>query len=49
MTQGYGPQDPNQPGYGQQPPQQHYGSQPPPYGNQAQHGYGQPPAPATAR
>ncbi len=27
MTQGYGPQDPNQPGYGQQPPQSQ-----PPYG-----------------
>jgi uncharacterized RDD family membrane protein YckC len=47
MTQGYGPQDPNQPGYGQQPPQQPpYGSQPPPYGTPAQPGYGQPPAPA---
>ena len=44
MTQGYGPQDPNQPGYGQQPPQQPYGSQPPPYGTPAQPGYGQPPA-----
>ena len=42
MTQGYGPQDPNQP-YGQQPPQP-YGS-PPPYGTPAQGGYG-PPAPA---
>jgi uncharacterized RDD family membrane protein YckC len=43
MTQGYGPQDPNQP-YGQQPPQP-YGS-PPPYGTPAQGGYGQPvPAP----
>ena len=42
MTQGYGPQDPNQPGYGQQPPQP-YG-QPPPYGTPAQPGY--PPAPA---
>jgi len=41
MTQGYGPQDPNQPGYGQQPPQP-YGGQPP-YGTPAQ-GYGQPPA-----
>jgi uncharacterized RDD family membrane protein YckC len=40
MTQGYGPQDPNQPGYGQQPPQP-YG-QPPPYGTPAQPGYGQP-------
>jgi uncharacterized RDD family membrane protein YckC len=40
MTQGYGPQDPNQPGYGQQPPQP-YG-QPPPYGTPAQGGYGQP-------
>jgi uncharacterized RDD family membrane protein YckC len=39
MTQGYGPQDPNQP-YGQQPPQP-YGS-PPPYGTPAQPGYGQP-------
>jgi uncharacterized RDD family membrane protein YckC len=45
MTQGYGPQDPNQPGYGQQPPQAPYGSQPP-YGTPAQPGYGQPPAPA---
>ena len=44
MTQGYGPQDPNQPGYGQQ-PQPPYGSQPPPYGP-PQPGYGQPPAPA---
>jgi uncharacterized RDD family membrane protein YckC len=43
MTQGYGPQDPNQPGYGQQPPQP-YGGQPPPYGTPAQPGY--PPAPA---
>ena len=43
MTQGYGPQDPNQPGYGQ-PPQPPYGSQPP-YGT-PQPGYGQPPAPA---
>jgi uncharacterized RDD family membrane protein YckC len=42
MTQGYGPQDPNQPGYGQQ-PQPPYGSQPP-YGT-PQPGYGQPPAP----
>ena len=43
MTQGYGPQDPNQP-YGQ-PPQQPYGS-PQPYGTPAQGGYGQPvPAP----
>jgi uncharacterized RDD family membrane protein YckC len=43
MTQGYGPQDPNQP-YGQQPPQP-YGS-PQPYGTPAQGGYGQPaPAP----
>jgi uncharacterized RDD family membrane protein YckC len=46
MTQGYGPQDPNQPGYGQQPPQAPYGSQPPPYGTPAQPAYGQPPAPA---
>jgi uncharacterized RDD family membrane protein YckC len=48
MTQGYGPQDPNQPGYGQQPPQAQppYGSQPP-YGAPAP-GYGQPPAPAAA-
>ena len=38
MTQGYGPQDPNQPGYGQQPQPQ------PPYGT-PQPGYGQPPAP----
>jgi hypothetical protein len=44
MTQGYGPQDPNQPGYGQQ-PQPPYGSQPQPYGA-PQPGYGQPPAPA---
>jgi uncharacterized RDD family membrane protein YckC len=41
MTQGYGPQDPNQPGYGQQPPQAPYGDQPP-YGTPAQPGYGQP-------
>ena len=42
MTQGYGPQDPNQPGYGQQPPQPPpYGSQPPPYGTPAPGGYGQ--------
>jgi uncharacterized RDD family membrane protein YckC len=46
MTQGYGPQDPNQPDYGQQPPQYPYGGQPPPYGTPAQPGYGQPPAPA---
>ena len=39
MTQGYGPQDPNQP-YGQQPPEP-YGS-PLPYGTPAQGGYGQP-------
>ena len=45
MTQGYGPQDPNQPGYGQQ-PQPPYGSQPP-YGT-PQPGYGQPPAPGAA-
>jgi len=47
MTQGYGPQDPNQPGYGQQPPQSQppYGGQPQPYGA-PQPGYGQPPAPA---
>jgi uncharacterized RDD family membrane protein YckC len=45
MTQGYGPQDPNQPGYGQQ-PQPPYGSQPP-YGA-PQPGYGQPPAPGAA-
>jgi uncharacterized RDD family membrane protein YckC len=45
MTQGYGPQDPNQQGYGQQPPQPPYGGQPP-YGTPApQAGYGQPPAP----
>jgi len=46
MTQGYGPQDPNQPGYGQQPPQAQppYGGQPPPYGAPPP-GYGQPPAP----
>jgi uncharacterized RDD family membrane protein YckC len=44
MTQGYGPQDPNQPGYGQQPqpPQPPYGQ--PPYGTPAQPGYH--PAPA---
>ena len=45
MTQGYGPQDPNQPDYGQQPPQYPYGGQQPPYGTPAQPGYGQP-APA---
>jgi uncharacterized RDD family membrane protein YckC len=45
MTQGYGPQDPNQPGYGQQ-PQPPSGSQPP-YGT-PQPGYGQPPAPGAA-
>jgi uncharacterized RDD family membrane protein YckC len=46
MTQGYGPQDPNQPGYGQQPPQPPYGGQPP-YGTPApQAGYGQPAAPS---
>ena len=46
MTQGYGPQDPNQPGYGQQPPQPPYGGGQPPYGTPApQAGYGQPPAP----
>jgi uncharacterized RDD family membrane protein YckC len=46
MTQGYGPQDPNQQGYGQQPPQPPYGGQPP-YGTPApQAGYGQPAAPA---
>jgi uncharacterized RDD family membrane protein YckC len=44
MTQGYGPQDPNQPGYGQQPPQPPYGGQPP-YGTPAQPGYGQPAPP----
>jgi uncharacterized RDD family membrane protein YckC len=46
MTQGYGPEDPSQPGYGQQTPQPQppYGSQPP-YGA-PQPGYGQPPAPA---
>jgi uncharacterized RDD family membrane protein YckC len=43
MTQGYGPQDPNQPGYGQQPPQAPYSSQPPGYGTPAQPAYGQPP------
>ena len=43
MTQGYGPQDPNQPDYGQQPPQYPYGGQPPPYGAPPP-GYGQPPA-----
>jgi uncharacterized RDD family membrane protein YckC len=46
MTQGYGPQDPNQPDYGQPPPQYPYGGQPPPYGTPAQPGYGPPPAPA---
>ena len=45
MTQGYGPQDPNQPGYGQQ-PQPPYGNQPP-YGT-PQPGHGQPPAPGAA-
>ena len=40
MTQGYGPQDPNQPGYGQQPPQAPYGQSA--YGTPAQAGYGQP-------
>jgi uncharacterized RDD family membrane protein YckC len=45
MTQGYGPQDPNQQGYGQQPPQPPHGGQPP-YGTPApQAGYGQPAAP----
>ena len=44
MTQGYGPQDPNQPGYGQQQPQPPYGGQPP-YGTPAQPGYGQPAPP----
>ena len=44
MTQGYGPQDPNQP-YGQPPQPPPYGS-PQPYGTPAQGGYGQPvPAP----
>jgi uncharacterized RDD family membrane protein YckC len=42
MSQGYGPQDPNRPDYGQQPPQQPYGSQPPPYGTPVPAGYGQP-------
>jgi uncharacterized RDD family membrane protein YckC len=37
MTQGYGPQDPNQPGYGPQPPQ------PTPYGAPTPAGYGQQP------
>jgi uncharacterized RDD family membrane protein YckC len=44
MTQGYGPQDPNQPGSGQQPG---YGQQPPPppaYGTPAPAGPGQQPA-----
>jgi uncharacterized RDD family membrane protein YckC len=46
MTQGYGPQDPNQQGYGQQPPQPPHGGQPP-YGTPApQAGYGQPAPPA---
>jgi uncharacterized RDD family membrane protein YckC len=45
MSQGYGPQDPNQPGYGQQPSPQPHGSQPPPYGTPAPASYGQP-APA---
>jgi uncharacterized RDD family membrane protein YckC len=40
MTQGYGPQDPDQQGYSQ-PPQSPYGSQPT-YGTPAQPGYGQP-------
>jgi uncharacterized RDD family membrane protein YckC len=44
MSQGYGPQDPNQPGYGQQPPQPPYGGPPPAYGTPAQPGYQ--PAPA---
>jgi uncharacterized RDD family membrane protein YckC len=48
MSQGYGPQDPNQPGYGQQPGYGGYGQQqpppPPPYGTPAQAGYGQQPA-----
>ncbi|HEX2375163.1 MAG TPA: RDD family protein [Actinomycetota bacterium] len=44
MTQGYGPQDPNQPGYGQQPPAP-YGGDQPPYGTPAQPGYGQPAPP----
>jgi uncharacterized RDD family membrane protein YckC len=43
MSQGYGPQDPNQPAYGQQPPQPPYGQ--PPYGTPAQAGYGQPAPP----
>jgi uncharacterized RDD family membrane protein YckC len=45
MSQGYGPQDPNQPGYGQQ---SGYGQQPPPpppYGTPAPASYGQQPAP----
>jgi len=44
MTQGYGPQDPNQPGYGQQPqpPQPPYSQ--PPYGTPAQPGYHPTPA-----
>jgi uncharacterized RDD family membrane protein YckC len=45
MSQGYGPQDPNQPGYGQQPPQQPYGS-PPPYGTPASSGQPAPAGPA---
>jgi uncharacterized RDD family membrane protein YckC len=36
MTQGYGPQDPNQPGYGQQPPQPPSPYGPPPPGAYAQ-------------
>jgi RDD family len=41
MSQGYGPQDPNQPGYGQQPPQQQPPPQPPAYGAPPP-AYGQP-------
>jgi uncharacterized RDD family membrane protein YckC len=46
MTQGYGPPDPNQPGYGQQqppPPPPGYGQQPPGYGQQPPGAYGQQP------
>jgi uncharacterized RDD family membrane protein YckC len=47
MSQGYGPQDPNQPGYGQPPSQQPYGGQPP-YGTPVPGSYGQQPAPEGA-
>jgi uncharacterized RDD family membrane protein YckC len=47
MTQGYGPPDPNQPGYGQQqppPPPSGYGQQPPGTYGQQPAGYAQPSA-----